>query len=132
MTRWSSISLTSLRASSTGWTWVRNARPKTPSNRPSIRCSMFLRTLIAGLCPRPGTLALGLERQDGARGPSGGYKRRCGDRRRREERDRDEGGTEAGDAPEAEPARERQRHGRRGEGDGLEQERRVVDEGAPE
>jgi hypothetical protein len=41
---WSSISFVSLRASSTGWTFVRNARPKTPSNNASIFCSIALRT----------------------------------------------------------------------------------------
>src|SRR5215475_13166844 len=49
--RWSSISFASLRASSTGWTWVRNARPKTPSNSASILPSMLLSTLTAAFCP---------------------------------------------------------------------------------
>ena len=53
MTRWSSISLTSLRASSTGWTFVLKARPKTPSNSDSILASMFLSTVIAGASPAP-------------------------------------------------------------------------------
>ena len=50
--RWSSISLASLRASSTGWTWVRNARPKTPSKSASIFCSMFRSTVTAEGLPR--------------------------------------------------------------------------------
>ena len=41
---WSSISFASFRASSTGWTFVRNARPKTPSRSASIFCSIALRT----------------------------------------------------------------------------------------
>ena len=50
--RCSSISLASLRASSTGWTCVRKARPKTPSKRPSILCSMVRSTLMpAGRFP---------------------------------------------------------------------------------
>ncbi len=44
--RWSSISFTSLRASSMGWTWVRKARPKTPSKRPSIFDSMVRSTAM--------------------------------------------------------------------------------------
>ena len=48
--RWSSISLTSLRASSTGCTFDRNARPKTPSKRDSSFDSMVRSTLI-----RPGS-----------------------------------------------------------------------------
>ena len=50
--RWSSISFASLRASSTGWTWVRNARPKTPSKSASIFCSMFRSTVTGGVLPR--------------------------------------------------------------------------------
>ena len=42
--RWSSISVTSLRASSTGWTFVLKARPNRPSKRPSIFCSMVRST----------------------------------------------------------------------------------------
>src|SRR5213076_2553877 len=77
MTRWSSISLTSFRASSTGWTFVRKARPKTPSNRDSILSSMFLSTLIAGVSyPESPSLALGFDRQTEA---GGEY---CGDDRR--------------------------------------------------
>src|SRR5918996_2633000 len=44
--RWSSISLASFRASSIGWTCVRNARPKTPSKRPSIFDSIVRNTLM--------------------------------------------------------------------------------------
>src|SRR5947207_12048009 len=42
---WSSISLASLRASSTGCTVERNVRENTPSKRPPIFCSMLRRTL---------------------------------------------------------------------------------------
>src|SRR5512133_1362507 len=49
--RWSSISFASLRASSTGWTWVRNARPKTPSKSASIFCSMFRSTVTGEVLP---------------------------------------------------------------------------------
>ena len=44
--RWSSISFTSFRASSTGWTFDRNARPNTPSKRDSSFDSMLLETLM--------------------------------------------------------------------------------------
>ena len=44
--RWSSISLASLRASSTGWTCERKARPKTPSKRDSMRARCFAATLM--------------------------------------------------------------------------------------
>ena len=44
--RWSSISLTSFRASSTGWTFDLKARPNTPSKRDSSFDSMLRRTLI--------------------------------------------------------------------------------------
>ena len=49
--RWSSISVTSLRASSTGWTFVLKARPNRPSKRPSIFCSMLRSTFTAGVSP---------------------------------------------------------------------------------
>ena len=49
--RWSSISFASFRASSTGWTLVRNARPKTPSKSASIFCSMFRSTVTGGFYP---------------------------------------------------------------------------------
>ena len=52
--RCSSISLASLRASSTGCTWVRNARPNTPSTRPSILLSIALRTLMCRVLWRGG------------------------------------------------------------------------------
>ena len=45
MVLWSSISLASLRASSTGCTVERNVRENTPSKRPPIFCSMLRRTL---------------------------------------------------------------------------------------
>src|SRR5438105_1932431 len=48
-TRWSSISFASLRASSTGWTFVRKARPKTPSKSASIFCSIDRSTMVARL-----------------------------------------------------------------------------------
>src|SRR5581483_1439549 len=51
--RWSSISLTSLRASSTGWTFVLKARPNRPSNRLSIFCSIVRSTFTAGVSPPP-------------------------------------------------------------------------------
>ena len=44
--RCSSISFTSLRASSTGCTFERNARPKTPSNRDSSFDSIVRSTLM--------------------------------------------------------------------------------------
>src|SRR5947207_13729564 len=76
MTRWSSISLTSFRASSTGWTFVLKARPTTPLNRDSILSSMFLSTLIAGaLYPASPSLAFGFGRQTAASGED------CGDER---------------------------------------------------
>ena len=43
--RWSSISLASFRANSTGCTLVRKARPKIPSKRASILCSSARRTM---------------------------------------------------------------------------------------
>ena len=43
--------LASFRASSTGWTLVRNARPKTPSKSASIFCSMFRSTVTGGFYP---------------------------------------------------------------------------------
>ena len=46
--RWSSISLTSFRASSTGWTFERKARPNTPSKRDSSFDSRLRNTLIQG------------------------------------------------------------------------------------
>src|SRR5439155_19352046 len=79
MTRWSSISLTSFRASSTGWTFVLKARPKTPSNRDSILSSMFLSTLIAGvLYPGSPSLAFGFGRQTEGSGEDCGDDRRVG------------------------------------------------------
>src|SRR5438552_961650 len=79
MTRWSSISLTSFRASSTGWTFVLKARPKTPSNRDSILSSMFLSTLITGvLYPGSPSLAFGFGRQTEASGEDCGDDRRVG------------------------------------------------------
>src|SRR5919106_3021367 len=51
---WASISLASLRASSTGCTSEEKARLNTPSTRPSIRASRLRRTLIAGLLWRGG------------------------------------------------------------------------------
>ena len=48
----SSISLASLRASSTGWTCVRNARPKMPSKSDSILCSIWRSIAGAGALPR--------------------------------------------------------------------------------
>src|SRR5262249_56782616 len=44
---WSSISLTSFRASSTGWTFVRNARSNTPSKSDSSFDSIVRNTDIA-------------------------------------------------------------------------------------
>src|SRR4051794_41895333 len=49
----SSISRASLRAISTGRTWVRNTRPNVPSTRSAILLSRFLSTLIGGV-PLPG------------------------------------------------------------------------------
>src|SRR3954454_17533005 len=54
-----SISLASLRASSTGCTSELKARLKTPSTRPSIRLSRLRRTLICGSFSRA-RLALGV------------------------------------------------------------------------
>src|SRR5881392_2028449 len=106
MTRWSSISLTSFRASSTGWTFVLKARPKTPSNRDSILSSMFLSTLIAGvLYPGSPSLAFGFGRQTEASGEDSGQqqeserqdpagphvgkrRRRCGEHERLEQQRR--------------------------------------------
>src|SRR6266545_8133356 len=56
--RWSSISLASFRASSTGCTWVRNARPKTPSKSDSSFDSMFRSTFTGeGLSTPSASLA---------------------------------------------------------------------------
>src|ERR1700719_4563554 len=48
MVRWSSISLASFRASSTGCTEDRKVRPKRPSTRPPILRSMSRKTLTVG------------------------------------------------------------------------------------
>src|SRR5260221_12179565 len=46
MERFSSISFASLRASSTGWTFARKARPKTPSKIRSSLCSIARSTWL--------------------------------------------------------------------------------------
>src|ERR1700745_2099130 len=79
---WASISLASLRASSTGCTSELKARLKTPSTRPSIRLSRLRRTLISGLLltirrPRRPTNQARFHREqdavtDGEPGPQGG------------------------------------------------------------
>src|SRR5919106_1501148 len=68
--RCSSISFASFRASSTGWTCVRKARPNIPSKRPSIFCSMPRRTLIRrGVgTPSSTSLMLGPRREPNADG----------------------------------------------------------------
>src|SRR3954447_14249212 len=80
MFRCSSISLTSLRASSTGWTFVRNARPNTPSKSDSSFVSMLRRTDIGGgVVPRQASLCSPLEGQDRGGQPGGGHERKqCG------------------------------------------------------
>src|ERR687883_31974 len=129
MTRWSSISLTSFRASSTGCTFVRNARPKTPSNRDSIFASMFLSTVTAGVFTPPASLALALDRQPEAGGEDRGHhgdigQARIGRQDRRQERE-PEGSDQA-----AADVREDRRRG--GEDNGFEDQRRFGGEGAPE
>src|SRR3954451_16868062 len=122
MTRWSSISLTSLRASSTGWTFVLKARPKTPSNRDSILASMFLSTVIAGaLYPEAPSLAFGFGRQTEAGGEDreddGGVRQR---RVRGQDRRHQNGGKRHDHA-----ARDVRKHrGRDCEHERLEQQRR--------
>ena len=60
--RWSSISLTSLRASSTGCTFALKARPNTPSTSASILCSIARRTLNSQASPGPFEFSLGPRR----------------------------------------------------------------------
>src|SRR5919197_1354511 len=114
--RWSSISFASLRASSTGWTFVRKARPKTPSKSASIFCSSVRRTIAAGESFPPSTsLTRASQRQDATGHPGGGNDRQGGDRGRGEERRREERGAEDGDPPGAAPPREREEDGGCGE-----------------
>src|SRR4051794_30843310 len=108
---WSSISLTSLRASSTGWTCVLKARPKTPSKRPSIFCSIVRSTDNAEGFPLPPSLMRGpgtpaVQSHEGHGGDRGGAREREPVQTRRE-RDRggEQGGAEDGDAAQAEAAR---------------------------
>src|SRR6266550_422655 len=123
MTRWSSISLTSFRASSTGWTFVLKARPKTPSNRDSILSSMFLSTLIPGvLYPESPSLAFGFGRQTEASGEDCGDDRRVGQGWARCEDSGQQQESERQD-PAAPYVRKRRR--RRGEHERLEQQPRL-------
>src|SRR5437588_10641625 len=98
MVRWSSISFASLRASATDATLVREARPKMPSNRASILCSIARRTIWAGDVPRPAMLTQG---QYATGGPNGHYERDCGDGGHRQESRCEQRGPEAGDSPQA-------------------------------
>jgi hypothetical protein len=95
--RWSSISFASLRASSTGCTFVRKARPKMPSNRASILCSIARRTIWEGGVPRPAMLK---QCHEATGGPDRHYQRDCGNRGHRQQRGGQESGPEACDAPE--------------------------------
>src|SRR5215211_8599120 len=114
----SSISFASLRASSTGCTCERNARPNTPSTSDSMRCSMFRRTLMAGILPGAARLTRTEQRQREDRGgepdPEDERERADGaaggDERRSEER-----GAPDGDSPQA--AASRERDGDRGRGE---------------
>src|SRR5439155_385855 len=123
MTRWSSISLTSFRASSTGWTFVLKARPKTPSNRDSILSSMFLSTLIAGvLYPGSPSLAFGFGRQTEASGEDCGDDRRVGQGWARGE---DSGQQQESERQDPAAPHVGKRRRRCGEHERLEQQRRL-------
>src|SRR5919201_87070 len=124
MTRWSSISFTSFRASSTGCTFVRNARPKTPSKRDSILCSMLRRTLIAAVFPAASSLTLSFRGQDDARGPGREDERDGGCGRGAEERPGEEDRAEGRDSPAPVPAGERKEGRGRAEDERDEQELR--------
>src|SRR6185369_5780328 len=104
MTRWSSISLASLRASSTGWTFVLKARPKMPSKRDSIFCSIARRTMGREL-PRQAMLTHRY-RQTGR--PNGYDKRRDGHSGGEEHAPDEECGAESGDRPEPAAPSERE------------------------
>src|SRR5712692_771042 len=138
---WSSISLTSLRASSTGWTFDLKARPKMPSKTASIFCSMVRRTLMASGFP-PASLDGGnrlaavsqnrLDRERGAARPDGEHDRQRGDVRKGDERRGEEGGAGAGDRPRPASARKRQQRGDRGQRNSFEGERAIGGKGSPE
>src|SRR5712692_2696476 len=139
---WSSISLTSLRASSTGWTFDLKARPKMPSKTASIFCSIVRRTLTASGFP-PASLDGGnrlaaavsqnrLDRERGAARPDGEYDRQRGGVRKGDERRGEEGGAGAGDRPQPSSARKRQQRGDRDQRKSFEGERAIGGKGAPE
>src|SRR6476660_1361514 len=73
--RWSSISLASLRASSTGCTDDRNVRPKRPSTRPPILRSMSRKTLTVGSRDGNARSAAALPIWTGGRPGGGDYSR---------------------------------------------------------
>src|SRR5437588_9224246 len=129
MVRWSSISFASLRASATDATLVREARPKMPSNRASILCSIARRTIWAGDVPRPAMLTQG---QYATGGPNGHYERDCGDGGHRQQSRREQRGPEACDSPQASRPGGGNERRRRGERQRLDTERRPGLERPPE
>src|SRR5205814_1664170 len=125
--RCSSISFASLRASSTGWTLVLKARPKTPSKRRSSLCSIARSTCLN----LPG-VADAKRRDDrdcdGARCERGDDGERCA-RRQRENRCSEHPRAEAGAPAEAPFEDIRQREGD-GDEDGCLEEKSLVRGGA--
>src|SRR5438067_9542593 len=71
-------------------------------------------------------------REKAASDPHGHYEREGGEARRGEERQREDGGAERGDRPEATAAHVRQRDCGRGEGERLDDEPAVGEERVPE
>src|SRR4029079_3660633 len=106
----SSISFASLRASSTGCTCERNARPNTPSTSDSMRCSMLRRTLMGGIWPWAARLTrTELRQRENRRGePDPEDERKCADGAAgRDEARGEKCGAPDGDSPKAAASRQR-------------------------
>src|SRR4051794_31261520 len=123
--RWSSISLASLRASSTGCTFVRNARPNTPSKSASIFCSIALRTMSPRRFPPRIILRRGYRHQRRPSDPGGEHERKRGGARHRENRGDEQQTGHRGDSPAPSCAGVREERGDGGQDGGLDQERRL-------